>query len=245
MTGAAIIVAAGSGERLAAGTPKAFVRLRGEPMLVHVVRAFVAAASIEDIVVVLPPAADFGQVSGWLRQSGMPDARLCLGASTRQESVSRGMESCPPRGTVVAVHDAARPLVSPRLIDRTVAALTPPWDAVAPGLPVVDTLKLVDDTRQMVLRTLDRRGAWAVQTPQVFGRVTLERVHARVATAAGAATDDLSLVERAGGRVRLIEGERRNLKITFPEDLALAETLLQGEGGGGAGAADRATGHRR
>jgi 2-C-methyl-D-erythritol 4-phosphate cytidylyltransferase len=117
--------------------------------------------------------------------------------------------------------------MTPPGIDRIVGALTEPWDAVAPGLPVVDTLKLVEPTRHAVLRTVDRTGLWAVQTPQVFRRSALERVHARVATSADAATDDLALVERAGGRVRLVEGERRNLKVTYPEDLRLAATVLR------------------
>ncbi|MBA2529762.1 MAG: 2-C-methyl-D-erythritol 4-phosphate cytidylyltransferase [Euzebyales bacterium] len=231
MTGAAIVVAAGSGERLAVGSPKALVALAGQPLLVHSLRALATCQTVTDVVVVLPPEANFDRVAEQLRAAGVPPAALCPGGATRQESVSRGLECCPSGTQVVAVHDAARPLVSPRLIDRTVAALQPPWDAVAPGLPVTETLKLVDATRQGVLRTVDRRGLWTVQTPQVFGRITLERVHARVATAAEAATDDLSLVERAGGRVRLIEGERRNFKITYPEDLALAEALLAGGGG--------------
>ncbi|MGH3666594.1 MAG: 2-C-methyl-D-erythritol 4-phosphate cytidylyltransferase [Egibacteraceae bacterium] len=224
--GTAIVVAAGSGERLAAGTPKALVAVAGAPMLVHSVRAFVQSESISDVVVVLPPGADFDHIRPLLRQVGAPDAALLEGGATRQESVSRGLEASPPRTGLIAIHDAARPLVSARLIDRTVAALVPPWDAVAPGIPVADTLKLVDHTRQAVLRTVDRQGLWQVQTPQVFARITLERVHARIAPAADAATDDLSLVERAGGRVRLIEGERRNLKVTVPEDLVLAEQLL-------------------
>ncbi len=231
MDGTAIIVAAGAGERLEAGTPKAFVELAGEPLVVHAARAFARAQSIAEIVVVVPAHCDADRVAGWLRDAGLPDAVLCPGGETRQESVSRGLESCGAGDGVVAVHDAARPLVTPRLIDRTVAALMPPWDAVAPGLAVTDTLKLVDTTRNSVLRTVDRRGVWTVQTPQVFSRVTLARVHARVASAADAATDDLSLVERAGGRVRLIEGERSNVKVTYPDDLAHAAALLAGGAG--------------
>jgi 2-C-methyl-D-erythritol 4-phosphate cytidylyltransferase len=90
----------------------------------------------------------------------------------------------------------------------------------------VDTLKLVEPTRGTVLRTVDRRGLWIVQTPQVFPRAVLERVHARVAGSAEAATDDLSLVERAGGRVRLVDGDPRNLKVTFPADARIAEALV-------------------
>jgi 2-C-methyl-D-erythritol 4-phosphate cytidylyltransferase len=126
------------------------------------------------------------------------------------------------------VHDAARPLVSPALVDRTIAALVDPWAAVAPGLPVVDTLKVVDAARERVVSTADRRNLWAVQTPQVFAHATLTRVHARIV--AGEVTDDLVLVEAAGGRVRVIPGERRNFKVTYPEDLAMAEALLAAGG---------------
>jgi 2-C-methyl-D-erythritol 4-phosphate cytidylyltransferase len=222
MTGTttAIIVAAGAGERLGRGAAKALVPLAGVPMVVHAVRAFTAAASIDAVVVVLPPG-EHGDLD-------LGDVITTQGGETRQQSVANGLDACPAGTWVVAVHDAARPLVTPALIDRTVAALHPPWDAVAPGLPVVDTLKVVD-TRQAVLRTADRSSLWAVQTPQVATRATLERVHARIASDAQAATDDLSLIERAGGRVRLVEGDRRNFKITHAEDLELAEHLLGGE----------------
>ena len=220
MTTAAVIVAAGAGERLGAGRPKALVEIAGRAMVAYAVDAFRQASSIDTIVVVAPPAAD-----DRLRIALGDDVVIVEGGATRQESVSAGLSACPAEVRVVAVHDAARPLVSAELIDRTVAALMPPWDAVAPGVEMVDTLKAVD-SRLAVLRTVDRSGVWGVQTPQVISRATLERVHARVASAVEAATDDLSLVERAGGRVRLIEGERSNFKITSPDDLALAAQLL-------------------
>ena len=196
------------------------MQLAGRPLLVHAVNAFSAAASVDRIVLVVP--------QGWedtARNALDGDVVIVVGGATRQESVSAGLAACDGAVRVVAVHDAARPLVTPQLIDRTVAALTAPWDGVAPAVPEVDTLKVVD-SRMAVLRTVDRTGVWAVQTPQVCSRATLERVHARVATPADAATDDLSLVERAGGRVRLIEGERSNFKITSAEDLAFAAALL-------------------
>ena len=217
-TTTAIIVAAGAGERLGKGLAKAFVPLAGVPMVLHAVRAFSAASTIDHVVVVVPPG-EHGDLGA--------DIITTVGGLTRQQSVANGLDACPPDTRVVAVHDAARPLVTAALVDRTVAALEPPWDAVAPGLPVVDTLKVVD-SRQAVLRTADRSSLWAVQTPQVATRATLERVHARIASDAQAATDDLSLVERAGGRVRLVKGDRRNFKITHAEDLALAEHLLGG-----------------
>ena len=220
MVTAAIIVAAGSGERLGAGKPKAFVPLGGKPLVAHSIAAFRVATSIDQIVVVVPPTADPADLRGL--GEGVVTTR---GGQTRQESVSAGLDACSSDVRVVAVHDAARPLITPGLIDRTVAALAPPWDAVAPGMRVADTLKLLD-SRFAVLRTIDRTGVWAVQTPQVSTRATLERVHARVAGTADAATDDLSLIERAGGRVRLIDGEPSNFKITHVEDLAFAAQVL-------------------
>ena len=217
-----IIVAAGGGERLGATVPKAFVEVAGRPLLAHAAVALAAANSITDLVVVVP--AGLVDRAKKLLPS---DMKVCEGGPTRQESVSAGLASCDRDTHTVAVHDAARPLITSALVDRTVAALVDPWDAVAPGLPMVDTVKLVDGARFVVLRTVDRQGMWTVQTPQVFRRATLERVHARIAPSADAATDDLSLVERAGGRVRLIEGDRRNFKITYPEDLALAEAVLR------------------
>ncbi|CAN5807080.1 2-C-methyl-D-erythritol 4-phosphate cytidylyltransferase [soil metagenome] len=228
MTVAAVLVAAGSGERFAAAAPKAFVELAGEPLLVHALRALLGAASIDEVVVVVGEQRR-AQAAAALEAAGLPPAALVAGGATRAESVRSGVAAT--AADVVAVHDAARPLVSPGLVNRVVAALydhtdtSHPLSAVAPALAVVDTLKLVEPTRMQVLHTIDRRALWAVQTPQVFARRTLQRVHRRLKVTT--ATDDLVLVEEAGGRVHLIEGERRNFKITYPEDLAMAEALLR------------------
>jgi len=225
----AIVVAAGSGTRLHAGagsaaTPKAFVHLAGEPLIVHVVRALGAAGRIDDVIVVAG-APDLVEASAVLRRAGLPTAAVCAGGATRAASVQAGLAVCPSVTDIVAVHDAARPLVTSELVDDTVAALEDPWSAVAPGLPVVDTLKLTEPSAQEVVRTVDRRGLWTVQTPQVFPRVVLERAHASD-LGRDERTDDLALVEEAGGRVRVVPGDRRNFKITYPEDLVLAEALL-------------------
>jgi 2-C-methyl-D-erythritol 4-phosphate cytidylyltransferase len=228
VTVAAVLVAAGSGERFAAGAPKAFAELAGEPLLIHALRALLAAASIDEIVVVVGEDRQV-QAAAAVEAAGLPPVTITAGGATRAESVRSGVAAT--AAAVVAVHDAARPLVSPDLVDRAVAALddhpggSHRLSAVAPALPVIDTLKLVEPTRMRVLRTIDRRALWAVQTPQVFARRTLQRVYDRLSVTT--ATDDLVLVEEAGGRVHLIDGERRNFKITYPEDLALAEALLR------------------
>lgn len=220
---AAVVVAAGSGQRLGLGMPKALVELAGEPLVVHAVRAMRSASSVADVVVVAG-LADCASVASALAAAGLDVVAVCAGGATRRASVAAGLACVPRECDVVAVHDAARPLVSPTLIDRCIEALVAPWAATAPALPVVDTLKLVDPSREAVVRTVDRRHLWAVQTPQVFDRLTLQRVHARVATTD--VTDDLALVELAGGRVHLVQGERRAFKITYPEDLVVAEALL-------------------
>jgi 2-C-methyl-D-erythritol 4-phosphate cytidylyltransferase len=225
-TVAGILVGAGSGERLGAGGPKALVEVGGAPLLVHAARALVAAATVDRLVVVVPEDV-IARVRTLLDGVVAPGLlAVCAGGATREASVRAGLAAAGPDVDVVAVHDTARPLVTPALVDRTVRALVDPWSAVAPALPVVDTLKLADGER--VLKTVDRRALYGVQTPQVFARLTLARVHDRLGES-GAATDDLVLVERAGGRVRLVEGERRNLKVTYPEDLAVVSALLAAE----------------
>lgn len=227
MTAAGVIVAAGSGERLRGTGPKGFAVLAGEPLLVHAVRAFVASEAIGPVVLVVG-AEHLDEASAALQRAGLAVSAVVAGGDSRQESVRMGLAACPVDAEVVAVHDAARPLVSARLVARTVAALVDPWVAVAPGLPVVDTMKLVEasapaDGGGRVLRTVARSDVWSVQTPQVFSAAALRAVHARPA---GEVTDDLMLIEREGGDVRLIEGDPRNFKITYRSDLAIAEALL-------------------
>jgi 2-C-methyl-D-erythritol 4-phosphate cytidylyltransferase len=218
----ALVVAAGSGERMGGAVPKAFLTLAGRPLLWHCLQAF-AAAEVRDVVVVTVEERrdEAVEIAGGLALASLT---VCAGGATRAESVSRGLQRLPDAGGVVAVHDAARPLVTPVLIRRTLDGLHGSWAAVAPALPVVDTLKLVEGER--VVRTVDRSGMWAVQTPQVFGRRVLEEAHEGLRDTS--VTDDLALVEQSGGRVRLVEGERRNFKITYPEDLAMAEALVAG-----------------
>jgi 2-C-methyl-D-erythritol 4-phosphate cytidylyltransferase len=218
---AAVLVAAGAGERLAAGIPKGFAILGGQALFVHAARALRDAACFDALVVVVPVGLE-SDAAALLRDVGV-QAEVCAGGRTRQESVARGLARC--EQDIVAVHDAARALCSVGLVRRTVDALTPDWDAVAPAERLVDTVKRVDPEDGRVLETVNRSVLRAVQTPQVFRRELLLRLHGE---AHGSdATDDLLLVEHAGGRVLLIDGERRNLKITTREDLLLAEALLR------------------
>lgn len=221
MSVAGVLVAAGTGERLAAGLPKAFVDLDGEPLLLHAARALVASDVITVVVAVVPQ--DRQAETAALLAEVACEVRVCAGGRTRQQSVGRGVALV--REELVAVHDAARALVPPALVRRVVEALTEDWDAVAPALPVVDTIKRVDPDDGRVVETVSRATLRAVQTPQVFRRDLLQRLHAE---AHGAdATDDLLLVEQAGGRVLLVDGDERNLKVTTRGDVVLAEALLR------------------
>ena len=208
----ALIVAAGSGERLGASRPKAFVTLAGKPMIQWSVEALRAAPEVGEIVVALPAgeAAPEGTV-------GVP------GGAVRSASVRAALDAAAVDDHVV-VHDAARPLVTPELVARTLAALGEADGAIA-ATPVTDTIKEAD-ADGTVRATLDRAGLWAVQTPQAFRRTALEEALAVEDATLAAATDDAWLVERAGGTVRVVSAPPENLKVTTPADLRRAEALL-------------------
>src|SRR5690242_6237633 len=207
----ALLVAAGSGERLGAGRPKAFVALAGRPMLAWSLDAL-RAAGIDDIVVALPAGHD------------APEGCIAVvGGATRSESVRAALAAAPPSDAVV-VHDAARPLVTPEHFTAALEALARADCAIA-AAPMTDTVKEAGPDR-LVSATLDRRRLWAIQTPQAFRRAALERALDVGADVLAQATDDAWLVERAGGSVRVVESTPANFKVTTPHDLRLADHLL-------------------
>jgi 2-C-methyl-D-erythritol 4-phosphate cytidylyltransferase len=210
----ALVVAAGRGERLGSAGPKTLVELGGRPMLLWSVAALRAVDAVEQIVVALP--------------AGVAAPAGCLGViggAVRSASVRAALAAAPPDADVVLVHDGARPLVTPALIEAVLAGLVGVDCAIA-AAPVSDTVKETDG-EGIVVRTLDRDRLWSVQTPQVFTRVALERALAVPQAIVDAATDEAWLVERAGGRVRVVQAPPENLKVTTPRDLRLAEQLLQ------------------
>jgi 2-C-methyl-D-erythritol 4-phosphate cytidylyltransferase len=213
----ALLVAAGRGERLGADGPKAFVMLAGRPLLDWSLDALRAVAAVERIVVALPPGADapagtIGAAGGAARSHSVRAALAAAGAGPDEEAV--------------IVHDAARPLATSELFERALAELAARGcDAVVAAARATDTVKRADADGR-VLETLERGGLWAVQTPQVFRRAALAAALAASEEALAAATDDAWLVERAGGRVHVVESPRENLKVTTPVDLRLAELLL-------------------
>lgn len=220
---AAVVPAAGRGERLGPGTPKALRTLAGLPILVHAVRALASARSI-DLVVVAAPEDSVDEARSML--AGIDtEAEIVIvsGGETRQGSVARALLALPADVDVVLVHDAARPLVPPDVVDRVAAAVRGGQDAVIPTLGVVDTIKEVDD-EGLVVGTLDRSRLQAVQTPQGFTRAVLQRAHA--ASEGSDATDDAGLVERMGVDVHVVVGDEEAFKITRPLDLVLAEAIL-------------------
>ncbi len=218
MSVAAILVAAGSGSRLAAERPKAFVDLAGEPLVVHAARRLMAAGVVDTLVAVVP--------ADWVEQARqlLPHAQVVVGGAARTDSVAAGLAALPADVDVVLVHDAARCLAPATLVLAVVQAVCEGHPAVVPGLAVTDTIKQVDASGA-VLHTPDRASLRAVQTPQGFDRATLQRAHAQAAV--GAHTDDAGLVEALGTPVLVVPGDPLALKITTPADLAHAERLLQ------------------
>jgi 2-C-methyl-D-erythritol 4-phosphate cytidylyltransferase len=209
-----IVVAGGSGRRF--GEMKQFALLRGRPVLEHAVAASRACSA--GVVLVVPAAHEDAGDHG--------ADHVVRGGPTRADSVRRGLDAVPMEAEVIVVHDAARPLASRALFEAVIRAVRDGGaDGAVPGLPLSDTIKAVDATGR-VTRTLDRDALVAVQTPQAFRADVLRRAHAAGARADAAATDDAMLVEALGAAVQVVPGERRNLKITGPDDLIAAEQLL-------------------
>jgi 2-C-methyl-D-erythritol 4-phosphate cytidylyltransferase len=217
MSTVAVVPAAGSGERLAAGAPKAFVNLGGRPMLEHALDGLRNSGVVDSVVVAVPPNRTdqaklvFGGA-----------ATIVAGGSDRTESVRLALEAVGD-AEFVLIHDAARALTPPSLIVRVVQALHDGHPAVVPGLPVTDTIKAID-ANGVVLGTPERAGLRAVQTPQGFQTAVLRRAYDRAA--AGGFTDDASVVETTGTPVQVVEGDPLAFKITTQTDLLLAHALL-------------------
>ncbi len=221
---AAILVAAGSGTRLGASVRKAFVPLAGRPLFEHALDVLRRAPSVGEVVLVLH-AADVEAVERRFAREADAEAacpvRCVSGGAERWHSVRRGVEAATPSRSIVAIHDAARPLVSVELVERVIAAAREHGAAI-PAVPVVDTLKRVDGG--FGGDTVARESLVRVQTPQAFDRERLlAAMRAWRTEAWGHPTDESQVVERAGLRVRIVEGDERNLKVTTPEDLEVAE----------------------
>ena len=237
MSATALIAAAGSGQRLGAGGPKAFATVAGRPLLAWSLEAATAASSIDAIVVAAPGGDGCERAIELIAALDGVEADVVAGGATRAESVSAALEWT---GTeFVLVHDAARPLAQPELFDAIVERLerSPSADAVIAAVPVADTLKRAGARSTAaglgevpsVLETVSRADLWAAQTPQGF-RVDRLREAQQQAQDRGElvdATDEARLIEQAGGKVLLQPASPSNIKVTTPDDLALAEALLE------------------
>ena len=217
-----MIVAAGSGQRLAAGMPKALVALHGRPLLAWALDAFAGHPDIDSVVVVAPPDA-----VATVEDCVGGRAAVVAGGPNRQASVELGLAALGTEVGLVLVHDAARPLLPASVISAVVAALRAGEQAVIPVLPVADTIKRVDGTGQ-VTATLDRTELRAVQTPQGFAKAALVAAH-RTARERSLTdlTDDAGLLEALGVPVRTVPGAELCFKITTPYDLRLAHSAAR------------------
>lgn len=220
----AVVAAAGSGERLGAGGPKAFAPLAGRPMVEWSIAALRACGAVRSIVVAVPPGRG-GELAG-------DGVAVVTGGATRSDSVARALEAVDTE--LVAIHDAARPLLTPALVEEVIDALLADPDAAGAiaAVPVVDTVKRarVPPARvppgRVVAATVDRGELWAAQTPQAFRVEALRQALDAYPDDAPTATDESMVVEAAGGRVLIQPGPRENLKVTTPHDLRVAELLL-------------------
>jgi 2-C-methyl-D-erythritol 4-phosphate cytidylyltransferase len=213
---AAILVAAGGGVRLGADVPKAFVDVGGRTLLEHAAQRMAAHPDVRDVVIV-SPAERLESV-----RALVPAATVVPGGETRQQSVARGLDAVAPDVDAVLVHDVARAFTPPDVVTRVVDALAAGAAAVVPALPVIDTVKQVDEDGR-VLSTLDRSRLRAIQTPQGFDRAVAVKAHALGGLDA---PDDAALAEALGVTVVVVEGSEDAFKITRPRDLALARALF-------------------
>ncbi len=217
----AVIVAAGSASRMG-GIDKVMAPLGGEPMIVRTVRNFQNCDAISEIVVVTRP--DLIEPIGKLCAGCEKLKAVVAGGKSRQESVALGLDALSEQVQLAAIHDGARPFADWQLIDRCVRAANT-YSAAAPAIPVKDTIKVVEG--RIVKSTPDRATLFAVQTPQVFDYDLLRGALTKAEADGAAVTDDCSAVERLGMSVKIVEGDERNIKITTPLDLKIAELFLE------------------
>lgn len=228
----AIIAAGGIGSRMGAGSSKQLMLLAGQPVVARSTAIFQAAPEVREIIIVIDPADAERCRHDVVEKYGMAKASAVIaGGETRAGSVQNGLAKLSPQIDTVLIHDGARPLFPLELLAAGVGELeAAECDGVVFGIPVIDTIKELASDGGMVARTPDRTRLWAAQTPQIFSRAILEKAYAQPPDVLAAATDDASLVELAGGRVRMAMGSPENIKITTPVDLALAEEILRWRG---------------
>ncbi len=220
----AVVPSAGSGVRF--GANKTFARLLDRPVLAWTLQALASAGEVDEVIPVVRES-DMARCLEMVEALGIPKVRTVVpGGPGRHDSVMNGLRAIGGGDAVVLVHEGARPLLSHDIISRVVAGLGG-FDGCICAAPPKDTIKEISGGGT-VARTLNRDALRAVQTPQAFGLSTLLEAYGRAAREGDFSTDDSALVERAGGRVNVVEGSYRNIKITTPEDLEIARILMQG-----------------
>ncbi|MCA1579714.1 MAG: 2-C-methyl-D-erythritol 4-phosphate cytidylyltransferase [Acidobacteria bacterium] len=221
----AIIAAAGTGSRMASDRPKQFLQLAGSPIIFHTLKPFELCESVHEVIVVLPADESAAFLALASKQGLRKLARVVPGGSTRADSVKRGLLSIrPATAEIVAVHDGVRPFVTVEEIDNTIAAAQRDGAAIL-ATPATDTIKLVKG--DAVVKTLERRNLRQALTPQCFRYELLRKAYEQADVNDPSLTDESALVERLGHKVTIVEGSARNIKITTPRDLLIAETFLK------------------
>ncbi len=220
---AAVLVMAGRGERFGGGLPKVFFDLVGKPVWRHAAETLRGTPGCERLVLVTS-ADRVMQVTAEVKEAGLADTIVIAGGVRRQDSVRAGLSGVPDRIPVVAVHDAARPLVREEIVLRVVQAAHDGGAAIA-GRPVRDTLKRVNPTRR-IEGTEERDGLWLAETPQAFHTVLLRKAHEEALAAGTEVSDDACLIEQTGGFVQVVETRGWNAKITVPTDLEMVVRFL-------------------
>lgn len=217
----AILLAGGKGERLGGPVPKQFLELAGKQLFHHSLDVLEASDAVDSIVLVLPATS-----SEWQVRPVSKVRAAVIGGSTRQSSVAHGLAALPEAATVVLVHDAARPLLTGALVEALLAGLSPDCSGTIPGIPLEDAIK--EASREgFVEAELDRGHVWRVQTPQAFFREPLEDSLRQAQDAGRDSADCSHMLTQAGYRIRIVQGDPTNLKVTRPADLRLAALILQ------------------
>ncbi len=223
----AVVPAGGSGSRFSAAQDKLLTLLAGKPVLCHTIEALLACSSFTGIVLVASEK-NLPHYQALLTQT-FPTAnlRFTTGGASRRASVYQGLQALPDDTEIVAIHDAARPLIQPVILEQAIAAITQGATGSLVAQPVVDTVKQVDPDTMQIQRTIDRQTLWRAQTPQAFRFSTILQAHQQIDPNIEA-TDDAQLLELAGlGPVVIIPGPASNLKITGPDDIPLAESFYR------------------
>lgn len=227
MHATAVIVAAGEGRRVGGDVAKTYLPIAGRPLILRTLERIFSAVTVVDVVLVVAQK-DLARCEGLLRADATLRDRSWLlqsGGATRQQSVKRGLEKIAANTEIVIIHDGARPFVSTALIDRCVLAAAEKGAVVA-GVPARDTIKVVS-TDLRVQDTPERNSLWEIQTPQAFRKDLIVAAHDWAARQGLNVTDDAMVVEKMGAPVFVVQGERLNFKITLPEDIWLAESLIR------------------